>query len=1087
MVFKSCDKKDLKSHGKNHRYWWLFPITGLLALIWYLIRVVPKPSRASYPCQRAAAPLAGSFVLWFLGVLGSITLFRKARIFFKQPRMRAAMIYLVLLVVVGIATLVNLPEKPVIGANPGAISPVGAARGIHPGRVVWAYDPNATDWDGYHSPEHWWENDHTSLPVVEELMSQVIRGLTGKSTEAAAWEAIFRYHNQTRGRGNIGYQPGEKITIKLNLSTCSASGNYVDPETYDKKSDILNRVDTSPQMVLALLRQLVNTVGAAQEDITVGDPTALFPNQYWNLLHPEFPRVHYWDNYGGSGRTRAEFSNIPFYWSTPAAQGKLQDFLPTAVAEADYLIDFAVLKGHSAGVSVCAKNHYGSLIRCPHGYLRDKGILDYYNTHLSLPNAVWSPGLGKYRSLVDLMGHPEIGGKTLLYLIDGLYGGYYWNAEPVKWTSSPFKNGSGDWPSSLFGSQDPLAIDSVAYDFLLEEWPEVVLNGDGASLQGGAEDYLHEAAQADNPPSGTLYDPDHDGTAMSSLGVHEHWNNPTNKMYSRNLGTGDGIELFRVYNLTGNPSKIALTRSQLNFSYVRGGINPGPQSFLITNAATGDTSWVVDEDTAWLSCTPTSGNNPVVVTVSVNPAGMRAGVYSGAITVTNLNSTDSPLTVAVNLTIFTPGSDAAPFGCFETPLNNSRVFSSIPVTGWVLDDVAVDNVKIYFQSGENLIYIGDAVLVEGARPDVETAYPTYPFNYKAGWGYMLLTNFLPNGNGTFILHATAADSTGHYLTLGTRTISVDNAHAVKPFGAIDTPTQGGTASGSSFKNWGWALTPQPNSIPTNGSTITIWVDGVSLGHPVYNIYRPDIAALFPGYANCNGAVGYFYLDTTVYANGVHTISWSAADNAGNLDGIGSRYFTIQNTGSTAEHQAQGAGTPYETPIQNPNTKPQHKLMCFQRGYNPKSKPETLYPDENGQYTIEIKELERLVIYLEGHEIQSDSDEYKKQTKPYKGFPGESRGEPGVHPAFPDSHLTPNPEQLALKNTLSALYHGYLVNGSELKLLPIGSTLDSIRGVFYWQPGPGFLGEYRLFFMGGEKGGNFTRKSIKIIIVPRHPG
>jgi hypothetical protein len=163
---------------------------------------------------------------------------------------------------------------------------------------------------------------------------------------------------------------------------------------------------------------------------------------------------------------------------------------------------------------------------------------------------------------------------------------------------------------------------------------------------------------------------------------------------------------------------------------------------------------------------------------------------------------------------------------------------------------------------------------------------------------MLLTNFLPNGgNGTFTLTAVAEDGVGNEVILGTKTIICDNANAVKPFGAIDTPTQGGTASGSSFINWGWVLTPQPNSIPIDGSTINVYVDGVNLGHPVYNIYRQDIATLFPGYANSNGAVGYFYLDTTSYENGVHTIQWTATDNDGNTDGIGSRYFTIQNTGT----------------------------------------------------------------------------------------------------------------------------------------------------------------------------------------------
>jgi hypothetical protein len=30
------------------------------------------------------------------------------------------------------------------------------------------------------------------------------------------------------------------------------------------------------------------------------------------------------------------------------------------------------------------------------------------------------------------------------------------------------------------------------------------------------------------------------------LGVHEHWNNPVDRQYSRNLGTGQGIELVAL-------------------------------------------------------------------------------------------------------------------------------------------------------------------------------------------------------------------------------------------------------------------------------------------------------------------------------------------------------------------------------------------------------------------------------------------------------------------------------------------------------------------------------------------------------------
>ena len=36
------------------------------------------------------------------------------------------------------------------------------------------------------------------------------------------------------------------------------------------------------------------------------------------------------------------------------------------------------------------------------------------------------------------------------------------------------------------------------------------------------------------------------------------------------------------------------------------------------------------------------------------------------------------------------------------------------------------------------------------------------------------------------------------------------------------------------------------------------------------------------------------LDTTSLANGIHTIAWSVTDNQGRADGIGSRYFWVQN-------------------------------------------------------------------------------------------------------------------------------------------------------------------------------------------------
>lgn len=534
---------------------WLFPIVGLPALIWFLIRVIPKPSRATYPCQRAAFPIASSFVVWLLGLGASAFALDKARRRIRESRYYLAAVCVGLAVAAAWFCVLSTvgPNAPALVQSVGASlpddlpnEPIGIARGYHPGRVVWVHDPNATDWDWPSTSEYWWEGNHTDQVVVDQMVSKAVRWLAGKQTEAEAWDVLLSHFNRERGKGDVGYDPGERFFIKMNLTNCNVSGTS-NPSSRDLRSGRKERADTSPHIIKALLKQLVNVVGVAQADIYVGDTTAYFPNQYYDILHTEFPDVNYIDHYPAAGRYPVSHSSVPFYWSTSNADGKKQDYLPTLVVGAEYLINVPVLKGHSAGITISAKNHYGSLIRNPVGSEWGDSY-DYYNLHDNLPSAPGAyglPGRGYYRPLVDLIGHRELGAKTVIHLVDALYGGYYWEGIPYRWNSSPF---DGDWPSSILASQDPVAIDSVGYDFLKMEWPDIVSGGTwgAGSLEGAAQDYLHEAAQADNPPSGTFYDPNHAGdvSRLASLGVHEHWNNPTDKQYSRNLGTGDGIELI---------------------------------------------------------------------------------------------------------------------------------------------------------------------------------------------------------------------------------------------------------------------------------------------------------------------------------------------------------------------------------------------------------------------------------------------------------------------------------------------------------------------------------------------------------------
>jgi hypothetical protein len=492
----------------------------------------------------------------------------------------------------------------------------------------------------------------------------------------------------------------------------------------------------------------------------------------------------------------------------------------------------------------------------------------------------------------------------------------------------------------------------------------------------------------------------------------------------------------------GAAGKISLNRNRICFGVCTSGSTTSSQGFFIDNSESGTLDWTVSNDVSWLDCSPSSGTNAGEVTVSVDGTGFTAGAYTGTITVSSPNAGNSPQTIEVTMVVYDALNTAAPIGWFDTPGEGATVSGSVPVTGWALDNIEVKSVKIYREDNmKKWVYIGDAVFVEGARPDVQQKYPDYPLNSRAGWGYMLLTNFLPEGgNGTCTLWAAAVDAEGQQVSLGSKTIICDNANAVKPFGTIDTPAQGGSAWGSSYVNWGWVLTPQPNYIPTDGSTINVWVDGLKLGHPTYNIYRSDIAELFPGYANSNGAVGYLNLDTTTYSNGVHTIQWTATDNAGNTDGIGSRYFTIQNSSTqTTQGISQSVKTEkhrpqYIIPGQDfvlDTTTP----VGIVKGYETNEElvePEMIYPNDQGLRTVEIKQLERIELHFG------------------------SKGK----------------------------IFGWMVVGKQFYPLPIGSYFDQDSGIFCWQTGAAFLGKYKLVFIEKDQYGNPIGRNIVVKIKPK---
>jgi len=580
----------------------LAALVGLVSLIWFLLRVIPKPSRATYPCQRVAFPLASTFVIWMTGVLCGKYFFSKVRHNF----LRANYLLVIIFFVASIFSffIITLPFSPVKASfnksiyledftptdNPN--TPIGKAKGVFPGRVVWCYNPNATNWNGITgkwridgksgatSPNpagNWFLEGNIIQSQVDFMISEAICNLTGKSSDILAWDAIFKYFNTTHQKGETGYKQGEKIAIKINLNNCVTHG------TMDGRSNI------SPQMVLGLLRQLIRKANVPAENITFYDVSRYIPSTIFDLCKQEFPGVNFADKVGGDGRIKGEPDvNHQINWSQelvlePLSNPSLNAYLPTCVTEAEYIINFANLKAHSlAGISLCSKNMLGSFIADNslgleppqaagvHPYIAVKNS-DGYNLR----------PMQSYNALVDLMGEKNLGGKTLIYLVDGLFAAPRQGAVldyRCKWKSTPF---NGNWTSSLFASFDNVAIESVCLDFLRTEQD---MSEEMTEVSGNVDNYLHEAALANNPPSGVFYHPN-GSTGLESLGVHEHWNNAEDKLYTRNSGTGNGIELISVLH-PWNPTAIgSLTGTE---SIV---VFPNPASDLIsiksTNPSTG--------------------------------------------------------------------------------------------------------------------------------------------------------------------------------------------------------------------------------------------------------------------------------------------------------------------------------------------------------------------------------------------------------------------------------------------------------------------------------------------------------------------
>lgn len=367
-------------------------------------------------------------------------------------------------------------------------TPLGTGRGIHPGRVAWIHSPGVAEWDG--KTGLWVEDRWNNQSKADAMVREAVMQLTGQPDAKKAWNALFRHFNKTHGKGNRGYRAGESITVKLNMNNAITHHDTIE-------------LNSSPFVTLALVRSMVNDGGIRPADIILCEPSRAITDSIYNKVYREFPGVRFIDNIGGHGREKCEYYPERIVYSSD--NGKLARGLAKCIADADYLINSALLKTHvGPGVTLTSKNWYGAT---------DIALEWRKNAHsnFSQDKRHGRPG---YKTFVDFIAHKDLGQKTLLFLIDGTYGSRHVNGAPApKWQKAPFNN---DWCCSLIVSQDELACDAVGMDLLIYEWPEF------PSLDF-CDEYLREAATIPSTKSGTIYK--QDGKPLANpLGLMEHCN-----------------------------------------------------------------------------------------------------------------------------------------------------------------------------------------------------------------------------------------------------------------------------------------------------------------------------------------------------------------------------------------------------------------------------------------------------------------------------------------------------------------------------------------------------------------------------------
>ncbi len=252
------------------------------------------------------------------------------------------------------------------------------------------------------------------------------------------------------------------------------------------------------------------------------------------------------------------------------------------------------------------------------------------------------------------------------------------------------------------------------------------------------------------------------------------------------------------------------------------------------------------------------------------------------IEVTATSSTGQRGTASVSFTVANSNSNGPARIYIDQPNGQSDPFVGLAqFFGWAIDDNNLVNtvaVSIDGAPQPNAAY-------GSSRPDVCAAYPNRPGCPAVGWTFLLDTTKLADGAHTLAItvyagadHISASTQFQVANWSSTTSLSID----------IDAPSPTVDFYSGTVNFSGWVLDRYG---PV--SSVSVAIDGVPLPGASYGAARTDVCAAFPGFAGCPNVGWNFPFDTTLLANGDHTLAVTATSAAGQSSTV-SRTFTVDN-------------------------------------------------------------------------------------------------------------------------------------------------------------------------------------------------